>query len=126
MRRLTHLVILAAFVFSLGGHWYVLQGLAWVNMVREYSQVVPFTTAIGMTFSGHYPCAICQAIAEKKNSEQEKTFTFDKYDKKFCPPARIEALAFPAAVSISYVVSQAVLRFRSETPPVPPPRSALV
>ncbi len=55
MRRLTHFIVLAAFVFSLGGHWYLLQGLAWVNMVREYSQMVPLTQAVEMTLSGNRP-----------------------------------------------------------------------
>jgi hypothetical protein len=125
MRRLTHFIVLAAFVFSLGGHWYLLQGLAWVNMVREYSQMVPFTQAVSMTLSGQYPCPICKAIAEKKNSEQGKLISLDKYDKKFCPPAAMAAVALPLPVLISYADSRASLRFRSETPPTPPPRSVL-
>ena len=66
MRRLTHLVVLVAFIFSCGGQWVVLQGLAWANMVREYSEVVPLQQAVKMTLSGEYPCPLCKAIAEKK------------------------------------------------------------
>ncbi len=52
MRRLTFFTVLVAFVFSCGGQWPVLQGVAWANMVREYSEAVPFTQAVQMTFSG--------------------------------------------------------------------------
>jgi hypothetical protein len=124
MRRLTHFIILTAFVFSLGGHWYLLQGIAWVNMVREYSQIVPFTTAVGMTLSGQYPCPICKAIAEKKNSEQEKNLVFDKYDKKFCLPVAV-TLTAPKVAEFSYLPMTTSLRPWSEPPPTPPPRSVL-
>ena len=66
MRRLTLLVVLVAFIFSCGGQWPVLQCIAWVNMVREYSEIVPLAKAVEMTFSGQNPCAICKAIAGKE------------------------------------------------------------
>jgi hypothetical protein len=124
MRRLTHFIVLAAFVFSLGGHWYLLQGIAWVNMVREYSQMVPFTTAVSMTLSGQYPCPICKAIAEKKNSEQEKTIVLDKYDKKFCPPVAV-AFTAPPVSDFTHATVTNSLRPWSEPPPTPPPRPIL-
>src|SRR5476649_2915270 len=89
MRRLTHLFVLAAFIFSCGGQWYALQCVAWVKMIHDYSQMVPFTEAVSMTFSGKYPCAICQAIAEKKQSENNKVCSIEKYEKKFFPPVAI-------------------------------------
>ncbi len=124
MRRLTHFIVLAAFVFSLGGHWYVLQGIAWVNMVRDYSQIVPFTQAVSMTLSGQYPCPICKAIAEKKNSEQEKMLALDKYEKKFCPPIAV-ALPAPPVADFAYATVTPSFRPWSEPPPTPPPRPVL-
>jgi hypothetical protein len=124
MRRLTHVIILAAFVFSLGGHWYILQGLAWANMIREYSQVVPFTQAVGMTLSGQYPCSICKAIAEHKSTDQQKAFTLDQNEKKFTLPATL-VMFRPAASPILYPDLVSLLQLRSEAPPTPPPRPAL-
>ena len=124
MRRLTHLVVLAAFVFSCGGQWYALQGVAWVKMLHDYSQVVPFPEAVSMTFSGQYPCEICKAIAEKKNSEQQKSFVLEKYDKKFFPPLAV-AIAPPAENSVQYANRATFFSSRTETPPTPPPRSVL-
>jgi len=123
MRRLTCAIILAAFVFSCGGNWAVLQGVAWANMIREYSQMVPFTQAVQMTFSGEYPCAICKAIAEKKSSEQQKALALEKYEKKFPLPVAV-AVASPNVSDFCYEDFALSLSSRAETPPTPPPRQA--
>ena len=124
MRRLPHLIVLAAFVFSCGGQWYVLQGIAWVKMLHDYSQMVPFTEAVSMTFSGQYPCAICKAIAEKKKSENDKICSLEKVEKKFFPPVEVVLLR-PQAVPLAYPGYLTSLQARSEPPPTPPPRLAL-
>ncbi len=124
MRRLTHIIVLAAFVFSCGGQWYVLQTIAWVKMLHDYSQMVPFTEAVGMTFSGQYPCPICKAIAEKQKSENDKIFSFEKYDKFFFPQAG-GALARSGYTPVSFVKYQDSFHFRADPPPTPPPRLAL-
>jgi len=124
MRRLTHTIVLAAFVFSCGGQWYVLQSIAWVKMLHDYSQMAPFTEAVSMTFSGQYPCAICKAIAEKKQSENDKICSLEKYDKKSFPPVAV-ALARPEAATFKYPSYLSSLQVRSEPPPTPPPRQAV-
>ncbi|MCE0524194.1 MAG: hypothetical protein LV480_14910 [Methylacidiphilales bacterium] len=125
MRRLTHLVVLVAFIFSCGGQWGVLQCVAWANMIREYSEMVPLTEAVSMTFSGQYPCPICKAIAEKKNSEQQKALVLGKYDKKFFSPVAIHAFK---RISSDFDYPDFVVSFRvhSDSPPIPPPRTALI
>jgi hypothetical protein len=93
-------------------------------MIHEYSQMVPVSEAIQMTFSGQYPCKMCKVIAEKKNSEQQKALSLEKYDKKFLPLPAIELVAVSSSPTtfpsfISYLQS------RSDCPPTPPPRSLL-
>jgi hypothetical protein len=122
MRRLTHLIVLGAFIFSCGGHWYVLQGIAWINMIHQYSQFVPLSEAVSMTLSGKYPCRICQAIAEKKQSENNQLLPLDKYEKKFFPPV-VMAAAGPSVAALEYPTISERLSTRSEAPPTPPPRS---
>jgi hypothetical protein len=124
MRRLTHILVLAAFVFSCGGQWYVLQCVAWVKMLHDYSQMVPFAEAVGMTFSGQYPCEICKAIAEKKQSENDKICSLEKYEKKFFPPIAV-VLARPKGTPFRYADYLSFLQVRSEPPPTPPPRLGL-
>jgi hypothetical protein len=124
MRRLAHIIILAAFVFSCGGQWYVLQCVAWVKMLHDYSQMVPFTEAVGMTFSGKYPCEICKALAEKKQSENDKICSLEKVEKKFFPPVAV-TLARLDSAPLQYPGYLNSLQFRTEPPPTPPPRQAL-
>jgi hypothetical protein len=124
MRRLTHLIVLAAFILSCGGQWYVLQGVAWIKMLHDYSQMVPFTEAVSMTFSGKYPCEICKAIAEKKQAENDKLCSLEKFEKKFFPPMAIGPIR-PDAISFPYRDLVNFLSTRSDSPPTPPPRCAL-
>lgn len=124
MRRLTHILVLAAFVFSCGGQWYVLQGIAWVKMIHDYSQIVPLTEAVNMTFSGKYPCPICKALAEKKQSENNKICDVEKYTKKFFAPLAV-ATVVPSATSFQYANFSDHLLTRTESPPTPPPRTLL-
>jgi len=125
MRRLTHLIVLVAFTFSSGGHWAIFQSIAWANMIREYSQMVPLTQAVQMTLSGDYPCPICKAIAEKKSTEQQKSLALEKYDKKFLPPISARSLVRTSSPAV-YLETARKLFFRSDSPSVPPPRSALI
>jgi hypothetical protein len=124
MRRLTHLVVLVAFVFSCGGQWAAIQCLAWGNMIREYSQMVPLTQAVKMTFSGDYPCMICKALAEKKSADQQKALALGKYDKKFLALDDI-TVAVPAVAGYRYAAFAPIFLSRADVPPVPPPRSVL-
>jgi hypothetical protein len=123
MRRLTHLVVLVAFVFSCGGPWYLFQCAAWVKMIHDFAQTVPLTEAVSMTFSGQYPCEICKAIAEKNQSANDKIFSLEKYDKNFCLSIA-DALARRDAAPCRHPGHRDFLQFRSEPPPTPPPRLA--
>lgn len=124
MRRLTHIIVLAAFVFSCGGQWYVLQGVAWVKMLHDYSQMVPFTEAVSMTFSGQYPCEICKALAEKNQAENDKICSLDKFEKKLFPSVALSP-AKPNATAVHYLGIVSFFSDRTDSPPTPPPRRAL-
>jgi hypothetical protein len=124
MRRLTHVIVLVAFILSCGGQWAFFQCIAWANMIREYSEMVPLAQAVQMTFSGQYPCPICKAIAEKKSSEQQKSLALDKYEKKFVLPLTFSRFHLNV-FDVEFTEFSAVFSSRTETPPAPPPRSAL-
>jgi len=121
MRRLTHWIILVAFVFSCGGQWGTFQVIAWGNMIREYSEMVPLAQAVQMTFSGEYPCAICKAIAERKSAEQQKEFSLLKAEKKFPLPV-VVMIAPPTIGDVAYFETVFGFSSRTESPPTPPPR----
>jgi hypothetical protein len=124
MRRLTHLVVLVAFVFSCGGQWTVLQCVAWANMIREYSEMVPVTQAVEMTFSGKYPCAICKEIAEKKEAENAKVALLFQHEKKLTSPGYFVQAPGISEAPQDFVAWNQSLQTRSEAPPTPPPRFA--
>jgi hypothetical protein len=124
MRRLTLLLVLVAFTFSCGGQWYVLQCLAWTNMIREYSQMVPLSQAVEMTFSGQYPCELCKIIAQKEQSQNLKIAALHKQEKKQVSDGVVLALP-PRSVSPQiFPVRPEFLQTRSDAPPIPPPRLA--
>jgi len=124
MRRLTHLIVLAAFVFSCGGQWYVLQGIAWIKMIHDYSQVTSLGEAVSMTFSGKYPCEICKAIAEKKQAANDKLCSIEKHEKKFFAPVTA-TISRPPSGAIFHASHLSHLETRTEPPPTPPPRFVL-
>ena len=124
MRRLTLFVVLVAFTFSCGGQWPVLQGVAWANMIREYSEMVPLSQAVQMTFSGQYPCPLCKAIAEKKQEENTKFAATFKHEKKlFSHGFVVEARSIAVSPQI-FAIREPFFQTRSEAPPTPPPRFA--
>ncbi len=93
-------------------------------MIREYSEMVPLGQAVAMTFSGEYPCALCKAIAEKKQEENASFAATFKHEKKIVAAGLVVA---PRAVAISpqsFVIREQYLQTRSEAPPTPPPRFA--
>jgi hypothetical protein len=124
MRRFSALVVLAAFALSCGGQWGLLQGLAWANMIREYAQVVPLAQAVQMTFSGHYPCAMCKLIAEKK-TKQDQAGLLAKQDKKQAPIIAALATVDRPASPLVFPVRETSLVTRADVPPTPPPRGLL-
>ena len=104
----------------------MLQCIAWANMIREYSEMVPLSQAVQMTFSGQYPCSICKAIADKKNSEQQqKALALEKHEKKVLPAIVIASFKVTFS-TISYPDLVVSFHDHHDSPPSPPPRSALV
>lgn len=105
----------------LGGHWLVLQSVAWAGMIVTYSQDAPLTAAISMTFDGAHPCKLCKAVEEGKRSGQKQDLL--KFDKKldlFC--AEASGLQPPARAFTLQSHFSAYAPLRVEPPPGPPPR----
>jgi hypothetical protein len=124
MRRCAIVLVLVAFVFSSGGEWSLAQCVAWANMIREYSQTESLGEAMQMTFSGEHPCAMCKAIAEKKQHDNGKAFVIAKPEKPLFSPAFALKPRELAGTPTFYVSRETFLRTRAEAPPTPPPRWA--
>ena len=61
-RIMTMAMALALFV-AIGGPLAVLQGIAWVNMVHDFSKTGSLTQAVEKTFDGKHPCLLCKKIS---------------------------------------------------------------
>jgi len=119
------LVLTGVALFSIaGGHWALLQTVAWARMVQDYSKGTTVAAAVEKTFSGKYPCAMCKKIAEVKKKEEQQAPATVKVDKKsetFVASAR-SVVQRPDGEKFSYQFpTDAVFAARCEAPPVPVP-----
>ena len=124
-RLMTVVMALALFLVA-GGHWAMLQGVAWATMVRDFSKTGSLTEAVGKTFDGKHPCAMCKKLTNARASEEKAPVTL-KVDKKaevFVASARSE-VPMPRARPIDYGPAPfVVMPERFFAPPVPVPIAA--
>jgi len=116
-------LICVAFFALAGGHWAVLQAVAWAQMLRDYSKSAPIAEAIAKTFSGDYPCGMCTKITEERQKEERApaAVNFDQKAEVFLVLAP-DILKKPESKDFSYLNSGEIAPVeRSEAPPVPVP-----
>lgn len=121
LRKASRLIVILALLASVGGHWALLQSVAWTRMIIERTHEDSFVTAVKTTLDGEHPCDLCKRITEGKQNErhEEKMQTQVKIDMlcelrliAIAPPSR--AMNFPSGPTEGTP--------RAECPPVPPPR----
>jgi hypothetical protein len=120
-----HVAILA----MLGGHWLVLQSVAWTRMIVAYSAESSLGSAVAKTFDGKHPCKMCLQIREGRQQEeqQQKKASLIKTEK--LPDLMLQAREspLPMAPNRAEDAVPVVPRLHSdfvESPPTPPPRAA--
>jgi hypothetical protein len=111
-------------IFSIGGHWALLQSVAWVSMVLDFSKEAPLEVAVSKTFDGKHPCHICTFVKKGKESEQKRDMVKVKAKLDFWVPTREIVLPLPAVESDLLFASKFSLRSWLDGPPSPPPRWA--
>ncbi len=127
MIRITGYPLIFLAMFSIaGGHWAVLQTVAWTGMVIEYSKDSPVATALIKTFSGKAPCKMCKTIEAGKEKESRLPASVKadkKIDKFLARSARMVPL--PTETRISYPAdSDEASTARPASPPAPVPIAA--
>lgn len=63
--------VAAVLVLALGVPWPMLQTLAWLKMIADYSQEATLVQAISMTFDGKHPCRLCHFIQQSQSKERQ-------------------------------------------------------
>ena len=127
MRRIAFqlLAILCALYVS-GAHWCALQTLAWTGMLVSRAQTATVSEAVRTTFDGDHPCALCQAVNEGQQRENENdTARLAEALAKlsFLRPPSVVVPA-PTAVAFDFEVRVTLVCPRVDTPPSPPPTLA--
>ncbi|HYE04657.1 MAG TPA: hypothetical protein VEL07_03970 [Planctomycetota bacterium] len=133
MRRcLRHGAVLLAVVMLTGGHWNVLQGVAWATMVLTRSWSGDVAQAVSTTFDGAHPCALCAVVDQAKAAEDDHggdpaddLVKIAKTVKKDALPSGCMTIPGGIAEPGSWTRALAPgLEARRDAPPVPPPRAA--
>ena len=108
---------------AVGGHWAILQSVAWIGMTISYSQEMTLSVALKKTFDGQHPCKLCNVVKEGKQAERKHdTLKIETKLDFFC----LRGAAYhPPDFSFFLLSSFDEFAFaRLETPPTPPPRPA--
>ena len=79
--RIMTMVMTLSLFMALGGPLALLQGVAWVTMVHDFSKSGSLSQAVEKTFDGQHPCPLCQKLAKARAAE-EKAPVSVKIDKK--------------------------------------------
>ena len=122
--KIAKVLIVGALVCAIGGHWAVLQSVAWIGMFVKFSQSDSLKPALVKTFDGKHPCKLCLLIATGKKSEkkQETPKPSIKLD-LFC---WANSLAVGSAGFAHRTIKAVSLISKlGDGPPTPPPRSIL-
>lgn len=122
-RTFLQLSVAAALIIAVGGHWAVLQSVAWISMAVTYSQTDSWEVALAKTFSGEKPCKLCLAVKEGKEQEQKQSVLKVETKLDFVCLKPI-AYVHPALPFTVLSPPSDVALPRAEAPPVPPPRFA--
>ena len=127
-KRFCAVFCLLAMFFAGGGHWLVLQSVAWGRMLVDYSRNASLSTAIEQTFDGEHPCPMCTQIKKGRTAEQQS----EQKSPWASPTKAPEPMCLPAIVGVppaKFVrlphLGEAAVDLASwrEPPPTPPPRN---
>jgi hypothetical protein len=113
-------VVVGALSFAIGAHWTFLQSAAWIGMAAKYSQRDSLKGALAKTFSGKYPCRLCQFVAEGKKAEKKQAFQKGKTHVDFFLSAS-PPLLFPPGPDLHPPSARSPLTPVPAPPPTPPP-----
>ena len=76
LKRFGHCLLIIALLGATGGHWAVLQTVAWADMLAKNLQTDSVEAAIAKTFDGSHPCKLCKQISAGKASEKKSEVPF--------------------------------------------------
>jgi hypothetical protein len=108
-------------ILAIGGHWPLLQSVAWMNMFVRFSQTDDLATAFVKTFDQKNACNLCKLVKKGQEAEQKQTAKISKLklDPFFAEKDEFLIEARPSPIILARHLAPANLRSR---PPSPPPK----
>jgi hypothetical protein len=126
-RNLSIGCLLLAWLCANGALWNVVQVVAWVKMIHDYSQVMPAAQALQVTFDGSAPCNLCHLSQAAQDAAR------DQLPREAALGAGLEKLLLISEGVPAVVVAAPDLAWpgvvhdagptRADAVPVPPPRA---
>jgi hypothetical protein len=117
---------LLAILVASGGHWMVLQSVAWTRMLIVNAQSETLTVAVGKTFDGKHPCKMCHQIRDGREQERHASAVVSHdHGPRMWLAVSVVSLdpAIPRDQAIEVWASRSPADFVG-SPPEPPPRAA--
>lgn len=129
LRALRHAGTCAALIavlFASGGHWVVLQTIAFGSMVVRYSQDNSLSEALAKTFDGKHPCPLCHAVQRGRQQEEKQrpALGLDPQRELALPESVLCPLARPPGEYWLPTLPLPAWHAFAHAPPKPPPRLA--
>lgn len=123
LRKLSRLIVILALAASVGGHWALLQSVAWTRMLIERAQTQSFAEAVRNTLDGRHPCEMCQRITEGQEKEQKPERQNAKIKSDWVCVVHVITL-LPPEEEMIFPAAEIEMPPRPEPPRLPPPKSA--
>jgi len=124
IRRIAHLLVVTALLAGIGGHWAILQSVAWVTMLADNLQTASVTEAVSNTFDGEHPCPMCKAIKQGRADEKQQDKQQVKPGLKLEPGILSQTAIFTLTQAREWVSSTDLESDSDrEGPPKPRPRA---
>jgi hypothetical protein len=109
----------------IGLQWIALQSIAWTTMLMQNSKRAPLRAAISQTFDGAHPCSLCHIVNKAKSTERKSDVQLLAPKIDMMCVVRVNRL-MPRFSHFDYVVRDFSFFEIEYSPPVPPPRFALM
>ena len=116
------IVCALAIFLSSGGHWAILQSVAYTRMVVAFAQQDSLGTAVRKAFDGQHACSLCPKIRDGYNKQRQtpQTVQVDRLPEFVSPSSGVLLFTHTRGLDIPFVRS--FYTHFSPAPPTPPPR----
>lgn len=124
-KRISIVSLLLAWLFANGAVWDVVQVVAWAKMFRDYSQVMPATEALRLTFNGE-ACDLCdlaQAGQDVARQQSPQDVPSGGADRLLLAYQAVPALVLTAPEADWPRSTHQSGLWRADPVPLPPPRA---